>query len=84
MNKRYYVFLNLRDHWLLKNKGFVVRLLVESFYKAGISSEIILSTVNKILTFSKEDNFTAMDLGIVNLFDGSADFIKIGVPSLLG
>ena len=54
--------------------------LVESFYKAGINSEIILSTVNKILTFSKEDNFTAMDLGIVNLFDGSADFIKIGSP----
>ena len=54
--------------------------LVETFYKSGLSSELILSTVNKALTFNRDDDFTAMDIGVVNLFDGSADFIKIGTP----
>ncbi|MBE5742290.1 MAG: hypothetical protein E7360_03090 [Clostridiales bacterium] len=54
--------------------------LVETFFKAGIDAETVLSTVNKILTFSKEDNFTAMDIGVVDLHLGTANFIKIGSP----
>ena len=54
--------------------------LIETFYKAGLSSELILSTVNKILTLNSDECFTAMDIGIVDLFSGSADFIKIGSP----
>ena len=54
--------------------------LVETFYKAGIKSETVLSTVNKILTFGNEDNFTALDIGVIDLFSGLADFIKIGSP----
>lgn len=54
--------------------------LVETFYKSGLSSDLVLSTVNKALTFNREDDFTAMDLGIVDLYDGKADFIKIGTP----
>lgn len=54
--------------------------LVETFYKSGLSSELILSTVNKALAFNREDDFTAMDIGVVDLFNGSADFIKIGTP----
>ena len=53
---------------------------METYYKSGLSSELILSTVNKALTFNREDDFTAMDVGVVDLFDGSADFIKIGTP----
>ena len=58
----------------------VATSLIESFYKSGLPSKIILSIVNKLLAFDKEDNFTAMDIGIVDLSDGSADFIKIGSP----
>lgn len=54
--------------------------LVETFYKSGLPSDLVLSTVNKALTFNREDDFTAMDLGIVDLYDGKADFIKIGTP----
>ena len=54
--------------------------LIETFYKAGLSSKTVLSTVNKILAFNKDDNFTAIDVGIIDLFDGHADFIKIGTP----
>lgn len=54
--------------------------MIETFYKAGLSSKVVLNTVNKILSFSKEDNFTAVDIGVIDLFEGNADFIKIGSP----
>ena len=54
--------------------------LVETFYKSGLCSDLVLSTVNKALTFNREDDFTAMDIGVVDLYCGSADFIKIGTP----
>ena len=54
--------------------------LIESFYRAGLDSELILSTVNKVLSLSIDDNFSAIDLGIVNLYTLKGDFIKIGAP----
>ncbi len=54
--------------------------LIETFYKSGIPSDITLSTVNKVLTFNKEDNYTAMDIGSIDLITGNAEFIKIGSP----
>ncbi len=54
--------------------------LIESFYKAGLDSNLILSMVNKVLALNTDDNFSAMDILTVNLFDLSADFIKIGAP----
>ena len=54
--------------------------LIESFYKAGLKSNLIISMVNKILTLNTDDNFSAMDILTVNLFDLTADFIKIGAP----
>ncbi len=54
--------------------------LIESFYKAGLDSKLILSMVNKILALNTDDNFSAMDVLTVNLFDLTADFVKIGAP----
>ena len=54
--------------------------LIESFYKAGLSSPFILSTVNKLLATSTEDTFTALDIAVVDLKNCSADFIKLGAP----
>ena len=54
--------------------------LIESFYKAGLNSELILSTVNKVLALNTDDNFSAMDILTVDLFNLTADFIKIGAP----
>ena len=54
--------------------------LIESFYKAGLQSKLILSMVNKVLALNTDDNFSAMDILTVNLFDLTADFIKIGAP----
>jgi stage II sporulation protein E len=54
--------------------------LIESFYKAGLTSELILSTVNKLLSINTEDSYTALDLSVVDLKTCSADFIKYGSP----
>ena len=44
-------------------------------------SELILSTVNKLLSFGKEESFTCVDIGVVDLDTGKADLVKIGTPS---
>ena len=54
--------------------------LIESFYKAGLESNTILSMVNKVLAINTDDNFSAIDILTINLFDLSGDFIKIGSP----
>ncbi len=54
--------------------------LIESFYKAGLNSALILSTVNKLLAINTEDSFTALDVSVIDLNDCSADFIKYGSP----
>lgn len=54
--------------------------LIESFYKAGLDSKLILQMVNKVLTLNTDDNFSAMDILTVNLFNLTLDFIKIGAP----
>ena len=54
--------------------------LIESFYKAGMKSELILNTVNKLLSVNTEDNFTALDIAVIDLKNRSSDFIKYGSP----
>ena len=54
--------------------------LIESFYKAGLSSPLILCTVNKLLSINTEDSFTALDLSVIDLKTLNADFIKYGSP----
>lgn len=54
--------------------------LIESFYKAGLKSKLILDTVNKLLAINTEDSFTALDVTVIDLNDLSADFIKYGSP----
>ncbi len=54
--------------------------LIESFYKAGLSSELILNTVNKLLSINTEDSFTALDISVIDLKSCQADFIKYGAP----
>lgn len=54
--------------------------LIESFYRAGMGSELILSTVNKLLSINTEDNFTALDVSVIDLKNCTADFIKYGAP----
>ena len=54
--------------------------LLESFYRAKMPSDLILSTVNKLLTFNKEERFACVDIAVVDLNNGKADVVKIGSP----
>ena len=54
--------------------------LLESFYRAKMNSELVLSTINKLLTFNKEESFACVDIAVVDLDSGSADIVKIGSP----
>lgn len=54
--------------------------LLESFYRAKMPSELVLSTINKLLTFNKEESFACVDIAVVDLNSGKADVVKIGSP----
>ena len=54
--------------------------LIESFYRAGLSGDAVLSTVNRLLTFGREESFACIDTAAVDLDSGRADIVKIGSP----
>ena len=54
--------------------------LLESFYRAKMPSDLVLSTVNKLLTFNKEECFACVDIAVVDLNSGGASIVKIGSP----
>ena len=43
--------------------------LVESFYRAGFDSDVILSCVNKLLSSSGNEIFCAVDIAVLDMFD---------------
>ncbi len=54
--------------------------LLESFYRAKMPSSLILSAINKLMTFNKEETFACVDIAIIDLGNGQADIVKIGSP----
>ncbi len=54
--------------------------LLESFYRAKMPSPLVLSAVNKLMTFNKEESFACVDIAVVDLDSGEADIVKIGSP----
>lgn len=55
--------------------------LVENFYRAGFDNDIILSSVNKLLSLSEQENFSTIDLCLVDCKKGIYDFVKLGATS---
>ena len=55
--------------------------LVENFYKAGFSGDVILSIVNKFLTIGNTDVFSCLDLAVVDLNCGLCDLVKLGATN---
>ena len=54
--------------------------LIENFYRAGFDNETIISSVNRFLTLKSDDNYSALDMCVIDLKDSTADFIKVGAP----
>lgn len=58
--------------------------LIEKFYKAGFCAEHIVDNVNKVVSYKSGENFCAVDICVLDLDDGRADFIKRGgTPSVI-
>ncbi len=55
--------------------------LIEAFYRAEMPEDAILNTINKLLSFNRDERFTCIDIAAVNLDTGRADFVKIGSPA---
>ena len=54
--------------------------LIENFYKAGFDSELVLSSANKLLSLQREEKFSALDVCVLDLKNGFADFVKMASP----
>ena len=54
--------------------------LIENFYKAGFDSDLVLSSVNKLLSLQREEKFSALDVCVLDLKNGFADFVKMASP----
>ena len=52
--------------------------LVENFYKAGFPNEIIMDMVNQLLILTEQEVFSAIDVAVFSLVEGSVNFIKVG------
>ncbi len=51
--------------------------LVENFYRAGFDSDVILRTINELLSLSEEENYATIDLCIIDGRNCTYDFIKL-------
>lgn len=56
--------------------------LLEEFMEAGFKEESAIQLINSILVLkSEEQTFSTIDLGILNLFTGVCQFVKIGAAT---
>ena len=55
--------------------------MIESFYRAGIDSGIILSLANKLLKLGAEDMFSSLDIAVLDMQSGGLDVVKLGSAS---
>lgn len=56
--------------------------LIENFYQAGFDENVIFDTINRLLILKgNEEVFTTVDICMIDLKTGVADFTKIGAES---
>lgn len=55
--------------------------LIENFYQAGFDNEIILSSVNKLLSLNESENFSTIDLCVIDCKKNYYDFVKLGATN---
>ncbi len=54
--------------------------LIENFYKVGFDNDVILESVNKLLAINNQENYSTLDVCLLDLEKEIADFIKVGAP----
>ncbi len=56
-------------------------LLVENFYHAGFDSNLILSLVNKLLLLRDTEDYSTLDLAVIDRKTGLANIVKMGASN---
>jgi stage II sporulation protein E len=65
-----------------RNESAETVSLIENFYKAGFDENIIYETINRLLVLKESgDVFSTVDMCMIDLKTGCADFTKIGAES---
>ena len=54
--------------------------LVENFYRTGVDERVVLPLINRLLTMRNDGSFQTLDMCVINLRTGEADFIKLSAP----
>ncbi len=55
--------------------------LLQRFYQAGFRDDVIYDTINQVMLLrSAGETFSTVDLCLIDLIEGAANFIKIGAP----
>lgn len=54
--------------------------LIENFYKVGFDNDVILESVNKLLAINNQENYSTLDICLLDLGKEIVDFIKVGAP----
>lgn len=57
--------------------------LIENFYKVGFENDVILESVNKLLAINNQENYSTLDVCLLDLDKQMADFVKVGAPFCL-
>lgn len=60
------------------NTSSHILMLIETFYKAGFSHKVIFSCVSRLLSLRRKEDFSALDLAVIDTQSGEVDFIKQG------
>jgi len=62
-----------------KNSTLAINL-IENFYQAGFDSDVTIDSVNKLLLQNGDEDFSAVDIAVVDLKNGNCDMYKVGSP----
>ena len=54
--------------------------LVENFYKTGVDEKVVLPLINRLLSVRNDGSFQTLDMCVIDLRTGVADFIKLSAP----
>lgn len=54
--------------------------LIENFYKVGFDNDTVLESVNKLLAINNQEDYSTLDICLIDLNRNIADFIKVGAP----
>lgn len=60
------------------NSSATAIALIENFFRAGFESPLVLSLINRMLALRNSDDYSTLDLVVVDRMTGELDLVKMG------